>query len=44
MDEQPLFDVKEKNIPKVRECFICRKFTLEKLMHQIEVPSQGSVS
>lgn len=42
MDEQPLFDVKGKDIPRVRECFICGKFILESIMHPVEVPSQGS--
>jgi C4-type Zn-finger protein len=44
MDEQTgsLFNVKDKGIPKLNQCLICQKWTLEKLMSPVEIPSQGS--
>lgn len=29
-------------IPRLNECFICKKWTLEEIMHPVEVPSQGA--
>lgn len=29
-------------IPRLNECFICKKWTLEEIMHPIEVQSQGA--
>ena len=37
-----LFNVKEKDIIKIHQCFTCQKWKAEKLMHPVEVPSQGS--
>lgn len=42
MDELTLFNVKDKVIPKLNQCLICQKWTLEKLMSPVEIPSQGS--
>ncbi len=28
--------------PRLNQCFICEKWTLEKIMHSVEVPSQGA--
>lgn len=28
--------------PRLNQCFICGKWTVEKILHPVEVPSQGA--
>jgi hypothetical protein len=44
MDEQT-FTFKnrsEKDIPRLNQCWICGKWTVEEIMHPVFVPSQGT--
>ncbi|MGO8991197.1 MAG: hypothetical protein ACLQGU_17765 [bacterium] len=43
MDEtDSLFNAKEKAIPRLNQCFICGKWTIEGILHPVEIPSQGT--
>ncbi len=40
MEQMPLNN--PVSIPRLHQCFICQKWVLEKIMHPVEVPSQGT--